>query len=219
MLSLVAICGSISCVDLQAADEDVSHSLEFYTLAWTGSIDGLKYQASSTGEVYTIQANTRYLNGPYRYMGTPRLTFFTEQNQPDGSTMRVPEAYVDIPQTVDKAILLIYPDERTRYRIIAISINGKNFAAGSYRFINLTQRDVAIKLGDVREVVKAGSHEVVLPAFGDRQRFSTQIAAPSKASGWELIFSAEWTHDRRKRVLVIFYEDANGDVHLKVQPI
>lgn len=204
---------------LHAVDENNNRSLEFFTLAWSGQVEGLKYQPTPNENVSDIRVNSRYLNGPYNYYGPSRLVFFEETTSPDGSMVRQPKAYFDTASDTGKVILLFTPNQAGSYRVFAININPQNFAAGSYRFINLSPREVAIKLGDDRHVIKSASQEVVLPGFGDRQRFSAQMAAPSHESGWELIFSTDWTHQKRKRVLVFFYEDDSGKVQVKVQPV
>lgn len=195
-------------------------SFDFFTLTWSEQLEeGIFFQPSANAAPEAVEGVSRYIKGPYKYFGPPRLTFFKESVNKEGVPVRTPVAFTDLNRTYGRGILVFTSPQNGRYRIFPVFIDTNNFAAGSYRFFNLTDRNVFVRLGDERASIRPRGETVIQPRVENRQSFSAQMASPDKNGELELIFSTEWTHQSNKRVMVFFYDDGSGSVQVKIQPV
>lgn len=150
LVCLLAIAGTCF-----AQNQNVNVTLS--ALALDGRIRDLKYE--SNGSVEALYAFKDQRSETFKYSGPKKLVFFRELEQFDenGAPKRQPVAECMLPGSSGQYLLIISEDRGAgeRYRIFPIADDWATFRPGTYRFMNLTPFEMALKLDD--KVYQIGS--------------------------------------------------------------
>lgn len=153
----------------------------------------------------------------YHYHGLPMLVFYRDEPDNEGVMQPVEVASVKLPHESSQLSLLFVPDGNAKghYRVLAFADDTSNFKGGAYRFVNMTNRHIAVALGEERRELNRGQSVVI--GMTEQSRSATvqvKLAAAAKEE-WKLIFSTNWAVSPRVRSLVIIYRDEKNDFHVK----
>jgi len=151
----------------------------------------------------------------YAYDAGPTITFYGSHVDQDGNP--IPEAIVNVPEGAARLLLLFAklakPDEDgLTYRVFAMKDDVKDFSFGSFRFMNTSQKTVAIDLAGERFVLKRGATQTLKvepPELGD---LPIRIAAPNEAGNWLSNYTNGWSHRSNRRTLVFIIDGKNDSV-------
>jgi hypothetical protein len=198
-------------------------------LSATAQLDsGYRFQAIATDVVITnslwnlagekkqeIYATKMIRSLDYQYNPGPTITFYGDRVDVEGQP--IPEAIVNVPEGATRLLLLFTkleePDERgLTYRVFAMKDDVNSFAFGSFRFVNTSQRTIAIDLEGEQFVLKQGATrtlKVEPPELGD---LSIRIAAPDAHGDWKPNYTNGWSHRSNLRTLVFITDSLKGRV-------
>ena len=108
-----------------------------------------------------------------------------------------------IAESVVQPLLLIMPDAKqaTGVRILVLDDNPAGFHWGTYRFLNATPKELAVKLENKVVRIPVGWKPVDLDLGGEARGFGAAVALTEDLQN--PIYSAVWEYDKNIRTLVI----------------
>ncbi len=195
--------------------EEKTVTVDFMGLSLPDAVDGIYYVV---GDIKCpVEFSPGFLSREYHYHGLPKLVFYRDEPDSEGVMQPVEVASIKLPRGASKLSLLFVPDGNAEghYRIRAFADDANKFQGGGYRFVNMTNRHIAVALGEERRELNRGQSVVI--GMTEQSRSATvqvKLAAAAKEE-WKLIFSTNWAVNPRVRTLVIIYRDEKGDYEVK----
>ena len=167
------------------------------------------------GNKQSIYATKTLRSTDYAYDIAPTIAFFGDRIDDEGNP--IPEAIVNVPDGATRLLLLFTklttPDKRgLSYRVIAIKDDSNNFKFGAFRFINTSQKEIAVELGEERFLVDSSGSKTVVVDPPERGDLSIRIAAKDEDGEWTSNYTNGWGHRSNLRTLVFLLDGANGRI-------
>ena len=167
------------------------------------------------GDRQEIYATRMLRSTDYAYDIAPTITFFGNRIDDEGNP--IPEAIVDVPVEATRLLLLFTklttPDKRgLTYRVIAMKDDSNNFRFGSFRFVNTSQKEIAIELAEERFLVDSSGSKTIEVDPPERGDLSIRIAAKNEDGEWTSNYTNGWGHRSNLRTLVFLLDGANGRI-------
>ena len=167
------------------------------------------------GKKQEIYATRILRSTDYAYDFAPTITFFGDRIDDDGNP--IPEAIVNVPDGATRLLLLFAkltaPNERgLSYRVIAMRDDSDNFKFGSFRFINTSQKEIAIKLAEERFLVDSSGSNTIEIEPPERGDLSIRIAVKDEDGVWNSCYTNGWGHRSNLRTLVFLVEEPDGRI-------
>lgn len=178
-------------------------ALEFRTLSWSGSLDGLAYERQ--GRLVALAADERSLSPAYMLPEGARLRIH-RSSPADGTASpddREPLLETAPPPGLTKAILML-AREREGGALSALWIDDGEQAhpKGRLAFINLSGADIAIRADEATHMVPR--RETRLHAFLESASSVNMQAAVERAGRPEFVASCELRVHPDYKILVLF---------------
>jgi hypothetical protein len=90
--------------------------------------------------------------------------------------------------------------------------DSNNFKFGSFRFINTSQKEIAVELAEERFLVDSGGSNTIEVDPPERGDLSIRIAAKDEDGEWTSNYTNGWGHRSNLRTLVFLLDGANGRI-------
>ena len=207
------IAGLFTCLVIQA-DAGLNPGNYFQAIATNQTIKNDLWNFAD-GNKQSIYATKTLRSTDYAYDIAPAITFFGDRIDDEGNP--IPEAIVNVPDGATRLLLLFTklttPDKRgLTYRVIAMKDDSNNFRFGSFRFINTSQKEIAIELAEERFLVDSSGSKTIEVDPPERGDLSIRIAAKNEAGEWTSNYTNGWGHRSNLRTLVFLLDGANGRI-------
>ena len=164
------------------------------------------------GDRQEIYATRMLRSTDYAYDIATTITFFGDRIDDEGNP--IPEAIANVPDGATRLLLLFTklttPDKRgLSYRVIAMKDDSNDFKFGSFRFINTSQKEIAIELAEERFYVDSNGSKTIEVDPPERGDLSIRIAAKDEDGEWTSNYTNGWGHRSNLRTLVFLLDGAN----------
>lgn len=203
-----------------AQGAQAASNLYLTTLAWGNSAG--PYYYLNGGKVEELRAYSRGISRPVRYQGPRTIGLYLSEAAPalPVEERPPPDAVVTIPVELHRALLLFIKQGDGSTRVRVFDANVQNFPAGSYRFVNLSDKTVVLALGDEPELTTLLPKAVTLvrkpPLSGSRLNVNVQMAQSGPEGNPQLIYRSLWGYRENRRVMVFVVPGENPNVPVKV---
>lgn len=150
----------------------------------------------------------------YRYDLGERIAFYGDRLDTEGAP--IPEAIAMVPEGASRLLLLFKKLPKTdknglNYQVFVLNDDTLVFPFGSFKFINMSSLDTAIKLGDEGFSLNVGESRCIAVKpleVGDiRIRI---LAKDPREAAWTPSYSNGWGHRTNLRTLVFIVDAMNG---------
>ncbi len=119
-------------------------------------------------------------------------------------------ASVNIPETGDRFLVLLFPEEKDTMRAVVIRADDPTFLPGHIMFFNQAKEPITADLGGVNLSLSSDSQTIFRPTQNDDQS-NYQVRFYHDKEGKPKLFAASlWPYFDEKRVFVLFYTDATS---------
>lgn len=150
----------------------------------------------------------------YSYDLGERIAFYGDRLDTEGAP--IPEAIAMVPEGASRLLLLFKKLPETdknglNYQVIVLNDDTLVFPFGSFKFINMSSLDTAIKLGDEGFPLNVGESRCIAikpPEVGDI-RVGILAKNPGEMA-WTPSYSNGWGHRSNLRTLVFIVDSMNG---------
>lgn len=195
------------------AETSADHiKVDFSAMSWSGVIDAL--YTYNKGEYIKLNPNGFTKTRNLQYSGPAPFTLFTKSINEKG--IEVFEPSIQLPQVAamqSPFILLLRTGED--YKGYAYDENASNFKQGEYRFVNLTEVDLGVKVGDDVKKIASTEDVSIRPRNADLHQVLGVVLAADTATGWRQVYSISWEFNPKIRTLVFIYMNKHGQYRMR----
>jgi hypothetical protein len=180
--------------------------LKFRLISWDSEISDLQMQ-NGDGKVAPVRILPNGRSPFYTYEGPGPVAFGRQKSGPDGKPVFEEAVTVPIKEFSERTLLMLAPNPDARGRYFATGFDDTDAALppGTYRFVNLSPKQLAIKCGDGSGAV-APKEALTLKArtTDNPEIMPVEIWAKSDA-GYQRVYSNRWPYGPATRTLVFVY--------------
>jgi hypothetical protein len=187
-----------------------------------------EFQAISTGEPILrtlwyakdskkieIVATALMRSESYKYDLGPNVIFYGERFDEEGKP--IAEAIAKLPADATRVLLffnkLKKPDEfGLNYEVIVLEDDYSNFPFGSFRFINASDKNLAIRISEEQLSLPSGETKIVKVRPSTKDLGIDIATYISEKDKWLRGYSSLWGHRENLRTLVFIANDPNGGI-------
>jgi len=185
-------------------------SVSFQALAWDNTISDLYYFDRGNPVQLFIPNGAPGPTLPYH--GPPVLKFYTKGISAEGEDQYDLKAAVTLSATQQRTLLLFIPASSEgaagpQYRIMPLQDNDRAFTNNAFNFYNLTNTDMAIRVGDDQFVIKPGRNRIIGLTEEVKKNVNVQMASNTDASNWTLVYQSRWAAPKNRRAWVFIYRE------------
>ena len=207
------IAGLFTCLAIQA-NAGLKPGHYFQAIATNQAIKNDLWNFAD-GNKQSIYATKTLRSIDYSYDANPTITFYGDRIDTEGNP--IPEAIANVPDGATRLLLLFTklttPDKRgLSYRVIAMKDDRNDFKFGSFRFINTSQKEIAIELAEERFLVDSSGSKTIEVDPPERGDLSIRIAAKNEDGEWTSNYTNGWGHRSNLRTLVFLLDGVNGRI-------
>lgn len=147
----------------------------------------LQYSPDGGEEVRAIDAAVRRLSRTYQYAGYPPLRFFREESISENQVKRVPLGEVNIPSTMQRALLLFLPNTKKpdEYLIYPIENSITRTKPGQACVINISSKPVVCLFNQEKLFLESGDSEIVPIGANAQVSIVVRIGAEADNGKWK----------------------------------
>lgn len=223
IVHMLALAGAMA--QEQAAQADTATGeppeliIDFTVLAWDRNDDALFFE--SLGQENEVYLPTQYRSEEFRYVGNNPLTFYRPEKGPEGEDIRVPMATVTLDPSVKRVLLLFLknPDGADLpLRVIPLDDGLNGFPVRSYRFFNLSNELVGLKLNEHKAILE--KHQDAIIELDDGEALIQMGIYANRGGELKDVLNARWPHRGNTRYLVFIIESpyTRGSLHTRSIP-
>ena len=175
--------------------------------------DSLWYKANN--KKISLYATKMIRSVEYSYDEGYHITFYGNRLNEEGHP--IPEAIAQVPEDATRLLLIFTRLAKTNeqglnYRVFTLKDDISQFAFGSFQFINISSKTIAIDLEGNQFILNPTASktlEVKPPEQGD---LSIRIAAQSENSNWLPNYTNGWSHSSDMRTIAFVVDAPNGRI-------
>ena len=211
ILSATAISVGLCSHSLSSSEES---SYYFQTIAGNQAIkNSLWYLSEGTRK--TISASRVIRSPDYKYDPQPILSFYGDRIDEEGKP--IVEAVAIVPKEASRLLLLFNKlpkrnEQGHTYRVVAIKDDNKGFEFWSFKFINASNKEVAINISGKQLLINQLVTKVVKVEPPKKGDVSIQIFSKDDNGAWTSNYTNGWGHRSNLRTLVFLLDGANGRI-------
>ncbi len=183
-------------------------NIQFRTVGWLESVDGLLYDTKgASGVPFEVPADSRSVFFPYN--GPTPIEFYRITRDVAGNATRTVVATAELKDGGPWPLLLFFkrPVKDEAYIVRVIPEDLKSFPAGSYRFLNLSPNLLGASLADNAIKLNPLTDRVIeTKADSERRTIFCKIAAEISGA-WKPVYGNNWAFNPMVRTLVIINTD------------
>jgi hypothetical protein len=191
-----------------SAQEEPQATVEFATLSWDKTIRDLYY--FNGDEPVPVIVPNGSPGREMKYRGETQLTFYTQGKDSEGKIIDQSVGVVNFPEGDSSRLLLfVKSGDVGRYRILSLNSDLDGFPLGAFKFCNLTDHRIALKVGEYGVSLESKENEVISLPQQEKTNVSVRLAAIDGGEEWELIYRSLWASPGNRRAWVFVYDDAS----------
>lgn len=154
----------------------------FRAVAWNREIPDSFYEVD--GKRHLLPLHRGAISQVQRFTGAPTLALFTEEEAADGKIKKVPLVSVSLNPPPAENLLVVWLEKNGRYNTLVLQDETKTLPLGHARFINITDRRLALSCNGQTYVTEPGGRQVVAAAKGG---IGIKVAVEVESKGrWQL---------------------------------
>lgn len=166
-------------------------------------------------EQQSIHVTKLLRSAEYGYQEAPFITFYGKRLNAEGEPL--PEAIAKIPEGASRLLLIFSPVREQNaqglsYNVHVLRDDLDRFAFGSFQFINVSNKKVAIDLQGNRFMLERGAFKVLKMKPPERGDLSIRIAAQGDDGAWQSNYINGWSHRSDLRTLAFIIDGPNDRV-------
>lgn len=190
--------------------DEPSVSIQFSTLSWGEAVRSIFFFNNEELVEHSVPNATP--GRKIEYSGSNILTFYKKTGiDEDGEIIYSQIAEIDLPITHGEVLLIFVREPgKNSFRILPIPIESEQFGSGSYKFHNLTQRRVAIRLGEQTFIIEPGKNRISQIEESHTNNVEIQIAATQNGLDWHPLYQSRWGIPGIQRRIWVFIHDVDG---------
>ncbi|MDQ8196102.1 hypothetical protein QEH59_16830 [Coraliomargarita sp. SDUM461004] len=139
------------------------------------------------------------------YEGPREISLFTKGKNVEGETTWVPVASTLLQGFASDYLLFVSRNSTSSpVKMLALPEDLADFKTGSYRFVNLTEKNIALKLGEERASIRPLNFADVSSSFKHGTSYeSLLVELPEGDASPQLIYSTSLYYNERVRMLYL----------------
>ncbi len=189
-------------------------SYYFQTIAGNQAIKNSLWYLSE-GTKKTISASRVIRSPDYKYDPQPVLYFYGDRIDEEGKP--IVEAVVMVPNDASRLLLLFnklpkHNEQGHTYKVVAIKDDYEGFEFGSFKFINASNKELAINISGEQLLINQSVTKVVKVDPPEKGDVSIQIFARDDKGAWKSNYANGWGHREDLRTLVFILNGTNGRI-------
>ncbi|WP_309386290.1 hypothetical protein [Cerasicoccus frondis] len=173
---------------------------EFRCISWQRPIQEELY-VKSGGEYIPLKIHNMKRSGEVDYVGANPVVFYRKAKGQDGETIYMPAAQVGVSPGVEQP-LFFFIQNGANYRIACIEDSFSKYPVGSYRFYNLTSKNLKARMGDIVLTLNSQQTSVLPQPFTDNVEYPVAFVINSP-EGVEPLYTNKWQHSEHHRYLIM----------------
>lgn len=154
------------------------------------------------------RAPSSFLAAPIDYSGPSELVFYRKQESEEGQPAYTRVGAATLPPGQGEWLLILASQKKGWVPPRVVNIDSQNFPNGTYRFFNLCDQMVGLKMDENLYRLPAGSIEDVRPKMEEPKPISVQFMKAGDLDRASLV-TTTWFYNETQRKLVFFIP--NGD--------
>ncbi len=172
-----------------------------------------------------VRAPVDYLSEPIDYRGPPFLAFYSTDAlespppppPPPGHKPSPPPPLttVELPKGI-KEVVVLFGGSRDDLRTAAIDFSMDAAPLGSYTFWNLTNRPLAVTLGETNATIPVGRQGLIHPSDPDRTYLPLRVFDQAQGAARQLFASRHFHHDTTRQIVFVTNAGDGNRVRLKI---
>lgn len=201
------------------ANAELKDGRYFQAIASGGSIvDSLWFRAG--GERHPLFVSEIFRSGDYPYDSAEAIVFYGDRVDEAGNPLA--EAVAAVPPGATRLLLLFNklstPDAHGRsYAVAVLKDDVREFAFGSFQFINASDRNLAIDIGGNRFLLGQFERQTIPVATSKNGGgVNLQIVAQDMGSEWKTCYSNSWGHRSDMRTLAFIINSTVKEGGIKI---
>ena len=199
-----------------AVDKALDVTIDFKCLGWAASSRNAKLYYVTDNEPQLLKMNELFRSDKYDYTGGRNLSFY--EKSADGKLKKI--SNVRINGKAKDWLFIFIKEGSDQYKVLGLEDGSKSYPGGSFRFYNISTRDMGLKLGDDVSVIKVKSMHRSVPKYTKHKMIPVELAEIVASSGKaRFVYSNSWIQRKNIRRLTFIRDSMkteSGVVQLKV---
>lgn len=193
--------------ETNADTEDQAFKAKLTGVAIGGKVSDLYILSGGDYEEVDFYVGVR--SKSIRYAGPRSLNLYTQETGEDGETLYRSVAATELRGNASDYLLFVSKDSE-KIRIFSLPEDLSSFPYGSFRFVNLTKKNIAMKLGDSKTLIKPNDSADVDGGFEHGKSYQTlMLELPANGDPAKPLFSSQIYFNENMRMLYLI--SADGD--------
>lgn len=167
----------------------------------------IQFSPDGKAQVEEIHVAERRLSPTYRYYGSGPLAFFRETTLGDGQTRRVPLGAVNLPDKLERVLLLFLPNPKNddQFLIYPIDNSLSHTKPGEACVHNISGSTVACLFNKKQLLLRAGQQEIVPLGTEKRVNITVRIGAEDDDGDWKERYADQLAVEADDSLTVLIY--------------
>lgn len=217
-IRLLAICIGLSLGLGSSLADEAEYPVEvtgyFRVLGWSDTVRDLRYRQSAD-RIQTIHIPNGAISSEFRYAGPRDLVFYRQTGvDEEGQPILDPVTAIRLPAGQNQRLLLLFFPTEEGLRVTALDEGGRGYVERGFRFFNMSNQPLALRVGERRGTLPPRSVEDLVAANYDNQ--TVQIAAQIDGS-WQLVYSSRWRPRSNMQTMTFIVPDPDNSGRLQVR--
>ncbi len=201
---LLSLCAMVVCRAQSSAPQ--TYKLKFRLISWDSEISDLQ-MLNGDGNLTPVRILPNGRSPFYVYEGPGPVAFGRQKTGPDGKPLFEEAVTVPVKEFSERTLLMFSPSPDARGRFLATGFDDTDAAlpAGSYRFANLSPKQLAIKCGDASGTVDPREFKTMQARTTDNPEIMPVEIWAKSDGGFQRVYSNRWPYGLTTRTLVFVY--------------
>ncbi|WP_309383751.1 hypothetical protein [Cerasicoccus frondis] len=193
---------------LLAEDSSESIRVKFTSISWDKPIQEELFVLSG-GEMMPLQIHTMQRSKLVDYRGNNPIIFYRKSSNPSADIQFVPVAQVRVNSSLVEPLFIFFK-QADDYRIFVVEDSFEAFPVGSYRFLNLTDKDMIAQLGSNKIALNPRTLDALKGPFERTLEYQVAFVVREE-DGLAPIYYNRWMHVENYRYLILISESKSRD--------
>ena len=204
-LKIILLAGLVFQAGAELPAQEAEAAVKISTLSLDGRPRDLYFE--SAGKVVSIYAFKNQRSQTIEYRGPETITFFRKSTELDenGEAKRIPAGSCRLLGDSQEYLLIFSkdPSDSERYRIFAMNEAWSTFPPGAYRFLNLSEYEIALKLDEEVHRIKPQNFTDISGNFAENSNQRAIMVSLPEGKSPLKVFEGFMYHTKGLRMLYL----------------
>lgn len=191
----------------QSLNDEERINVTFSALSWEKPLGETLYVRPANGDPIPLTTHHVKRSESIDYFGPNPIVFYRKLNG-NPEPRYQPVASIEIDPNLIRPLLL-FTETPNELRVISMEDSFESFPTGSYRFFNLTDKDLVAKFGEEVMQLKPRKTAILNQPFDDTTDYHVLFVVRD-SDGVKPLYSNRWRHNENFRYVVIVSESGSG---------